>query len=122
MSMININAEEFDRIIKDDQETCVMVFHKESCSVCQHLVPVAEKVSGEFEGQIKFYSLSVSDPEVLARFKEMKLLGVPQTVFIDKGVKKEALPGNISDEIIRKETKHLLSSGKGFFGKLKSLF
>ncbi len=122
MSMININAEEFDKIIKDDQETCVMVFHKESCSVCQHLVPVAEKVSGEFEGKIKFYSLSVSDPEILARFKEMKLLGVPQTVFIDKGTKKEALPGNISDEIIRKETKHLLSSGKGFFGKLKSMF
>ena len=69
-----------------------MVFHKESCSVCKHLVPVAEKVSGEFEGKIKFYSLSVSDPEVLARFKEMKLLGVPQTVFIDKGEKKEALP------------------------------
>ena len=122
MSMIPINAEEFDEIIKEDKETCVMVFHKESCSVCKHLVPVAEKVSGEFEGKIKFYSLSVSDPEVLARFKEMKLLGVPQTVFIDKGEKKEALPGNISDEIIRKETKPLLTSVKGFFGKLKSLF
>ena len=53
-------------------------------------VPVAEKVSGEFEGKIKFSSLSVSDPEVLARFKEMELLGVPQTVFIDKGEKKES--------------------------------
>ena len=92
MSMIPINAEEFDEIIKEDKETCVMVFHKESCSVCKHLVPVAEKVSGEFEGKIKFYSLSVSDPEVLARFKEMKLLGVPQTVFIDKGEKKEVCP------------------------------
>lgn len=43
MSMIPINAEEFDEIIKEDKETCVMVFHKESCSVCKHLVPVAEK-------------------------------------------------------------------------------
>ena len=122
MSMIPINADDFDQIVKENKETCIMVFHKESCSVCQSLAPVANKVAGEFDGQVKFYSLSVSDPEVLARFKEMKLLGVPQTVFIANGEKKLALPGNISAEIFRKETKKLLDTNKGFFGKLKSLF
>jgi len=122
MSLITINADDFSLIAKQNKETCVMVFHKESCNACQSLIPVANDVSNEFKDQIKFYSLSVSDPEVLAHFKAMKLLGVPQTVFMTDGEKKISLPGNVNADAIRKETKKLLNANKGLFGKLKSLF
>ena len=122
MSLTHINAEDFDRIFKEDKETCVFIFQKDSCSVCKTLTPVAEKISEEFADKIKFYTLTVTDPEVLLRFKELKLLGVPQTVFVANGEKKLALPGSISADILRKETNILLNGKKGFFGKLKSLF
>ena len=122
MSLIKISAEDFDTILKN-KETCVMVFSKDTCSVCKNLLPVAEKVSDEFEGQIKFYSLTVTDPEVLLRFRSLKLLGVPQSVFILKGEKDLALPGGVNETILKKETKKLLNTAKGgFLGKLKNLF
>ena len=122
MSLIHITAEEFDRIFKEDKETCIFVFQKDSCSVCKSLTPIAEKISDEFADKVKFYNLTVTDPEVLLRFKELKLLGVPQTVFVANGEKKLALPGSISADILRKETNILINGKKGFLSKLKSLF
>ena len=122
MSLIHINAEEFDRIFKEDKETCIFVFQKDSCSVCKSLTTIAEKISDEFADKVKFYNLTVTDPEVLLRFKELKLLGVPQTVFVANGEKKLALPGSISADILRKETNILINGKKGFLSKLKSLF
>ena len=121
MSLIKISADEFDKVL-ESKETCVMIFSKETCSVCKTLAPIAEKVSEEFKNQIKFYSLTVSDPETLLRFRDLKLLGVPQTVFFLKGEKDTALPGGLTEAILKKETKKLLNSSKGFLGKLKSMF
>ena len=121
MSLIKISADEFDKIL-ESKETCVMIFSKETWSVCKTLAPIAEKVSEEFKNQIKFYSLTVTDPETLLKFRELKLLGVPQTVFFLKGEKDTALPGGLTEAILKKETKKLLNSSKGFLGKLKSIF
>ena len=40
-----ITAEQFDQITKENKETCVVVFSKETCSVCKQLAPIAEKMA-----------------------------------------------------------------------------
>ena len=126
MNLPIITAEQFDTIINENQETCVVVFSKESCSVCKELAPFMEKVAKDYENDasVNFYSINVTDPEGLALFKRLKLIGVPQSVFFLNGEQKEAIPGAISESIIRKEVGYLLNpdSNTGLMGKIKSFF
>lgn len=37
MNLTHITAKEYDEIINEDKETCVVVFSKPTCSVCKEL-------------------------------------------------------------------------------------
>ena len=117
-----INAEQFEQITKENKETCIVIFSKETCSVCKQLAPIAEKVAAQFEGQVNFYDMDVKTPDGLATFKSLQLMGVPQSVFFLNGEMKESLPGAISESIFKKEINDMINPKKGFLGKLKGLF
>jgi thioredoxin 1 len=117
-----INAEQFEQITNENKETCVIVFSKETCSVCKQLAPVAEKMAAQFEGQVNFYGMDVKTPDGLATFKSLQLMGVPQSVFFLNGELKESLPGALSESIFKKEINDMINPKTGFFGKLKGLF
>ncbi len=117
-----ITAEQFDQITKENKETCVVVFSKETCSVCKQLAPIAEKMASQFEGQVNFYGMDVKTPDGLATFKSLQLMGVPQSVFFLNGELKESLPGALSESIFKKEINDMINPKKGLLGKLKGLF
>lgn len=117
-----ITAEQFDQITKENKETCVIVFSKETCSVCKQLAPIAEKMATQFAGQVNFYGMDVKTPDGLATFKSLQLMGVPQSVFFLNGELKESLPGALSESIFKKEINDMINPKKGFFSKLKGLF
>lgn len=125
MNLTHITAEDFDEIINENKETCVVVFSKESCSVCKELAPMMEEVAKSYENdeRINFYNIDVQTEGGLALFKSLKLIGVPQSVFFKAGVQNEAVPGAINQTIIKKEIADLLGEKpQGFMGKLKGLF
>ena len=117
-----ITAEQFDQITKENKETCVVVFSKETCSVCKQLAPIAEKMASQFEGQVNFYGMDVKTPDGLATFKSLQLMGVPQSVFFLNGELKESLPGALSESIFKKEINDMINPKKGLLGKLIGLF
>lgn len=104
MNLPQITAEQFEQITKENKETCIVVFSKETCSVCKQLAPVAEKMAAQFEGQVNFYGMDVKTPDGLATFKSLQLMGVPQSVFFLQGEMKESLPGAISESIFKKKS------------------
>ena len=122
MSLPEINAEQFEQITKENKETCIIIFSKETCSVCKQLKPVAEKVATQFEGRVNFYGMDVKTPDGLATFKSLQLMGVPQSVFFLNGELKESLPGAISESIFKKEINDMLNTKKGLLGKIKGIF
>ena len=122
MNLPQITGEQFDQITKENKETCIVVFSKETCSVCKQLAPVAEKMAAQFEGQVNFYTMDVKTPDGLATFKSLNLMGVPQSVFFLNGELKESLPGAISESIFKKEINDMLNPKTGFMGKIKGLF
>lgn len=124
MNLQKITASEYEKIV-ENKETCVVVFSKESCSVCKELAPMMEKVAGEYENDesLNFYTVDVQEPESLALFKSLKLIGVPQSTFHLNGELKEAIPGAINEAIIRKEIGYLFNPPTGgIMGKIKGLF
>ena len=122
MNLPLINGEQFEQITKENKETCIVVFSKETCSVCKQLAPVAEKMAAQFEGQVNFYTMDVKTSDGLAVFKSLQLMGVPQSVFFLNGALKESLPGAISESIFKKEISDMLNPKTGFLGKIKGLF
>ncbi len=117
-----ITAEQFEQITKENKETCIVVFSKETCSVCKQLAPVAEKMAAQFEGQVNFYGMDVKTPDGLSTFKSLQLMGVPQSVFFLNGEMKQSLPGALSESIFKKEINDMINPKKGLLGKLKGLF
>ena len=117
-----INAEQFNQITQENKETCIVVFSKETCSVCKQLAPVAEKMAALFEGQVNFYSMDVKTADGLATFKSLQLMAVPQSVFFLNGEMKQSLPGALSESIFKKEINDMINPKKGLLGKLKGLF
>ena len=65
MNLPLINGEQFEQITKENKETCIVVFSKETCSVCKQLAPVAEKMASQFEGQVNFYTMDVNKRQPL---------------------------------------------------------
>lgn len=122
MNLPQITAEQFEKITKENKETCVIVFSKETCSVCKQLAPVAEKMASQFEGEVNFYGMDVKTEDGLATFKSLQLMGVPQSVFFLEGEQKESLPGALSESIFKKEINDMIHPKKGLLGKLKGLF
>ena len=122
MNLPLINGEQYEQIIKENKETCIIVFSKETCSVCKQLAPVAEKMASQFERQVNFYTMDVKTTDGLATFKSLQLMGVPQSVFFLNGELKESLPGAISESIFKKEISDMLNPKKGFMSKVKGLF
>lgn len=123
--MINlpqINGEQFEEITKQKKETCIVVFSKETCSVCKQLAPIAEKMASQFEGEVNFYGMDVKTEDGLATFKSLELMGVPQSVFFLNGEFQQALPGALSESIFKKEINDMLHPKKGFMDKLKGMF
>lgn len=117
-----ITTEQFEQITKENKETCIVVFSKETCSVCKQLAPIAEKMAAQFAGQVNFYGMDVKTPDGLATFKSLQLMGVPQSVFFLNGEMKQALPGALSESIFKKEINDMINPKKGIIGKLKGLF
>ena len=117
-----ITAEQFEQITKENKETCIVVFSKETCSVCKQLAPVAEKMAAQVEGQVNFYGMDVKTPDGLSTFKSLQLMGVPQSVFFLNGEMKQSLPGALSESIFKKEINDMINPKKGLLGKLKGLF
>ena len=122
MNLPQITAEQFEQITKENKETCIIVFSKETCSVCKQLAPVAEKMAAQFEGQVNFYGMDVKTPDGLATFKSLQLMGVPQSVYFLQGEMKESLPVAISESIFKKEINDMINPKKGLLGKLKGMF
>lgn len=124
MELQKITGEEFSQKINENKETCIVVFSKESCSVCKQLKPAVEKIADHYvaEGTVNFYNMDVKTDDGLATFKSLQLMGVPQTVFFLNGEQTEALPGAISESILKKEIEHMLHPKQGLLSKLKGLF
>ena len=75
MNLPLINGEQFEQITKENKETCIVVFSKETCSVCKQLAPVAEKMAAQFEGQVNFYTMDVKTTDGLERSNNARVGG-----------------------------------------------
>jgi len=82
--MEKINAGEFAEKIDDEGETCLVLFSRKTCHVCQELHPRLEEIEEDYTGKdFGFYQVDVEEQRDL--FARFALKGVPQVLFFENG-------------------------------------
>lgn len=81
--MQKLNSDTFDEIVYDDGESCLVMFTRKTCHVCQAVHPKLEELEEDYKGKFGFYEVDVEEQRNL--FQRFSLKGVPQILFFKDG-------------------------------------
>ena len=70
-------------LVNVEEGKSVLYFTSVHCGPCQRIKPVFEALGKQYEGQIKFYKLEMSENDAIA--DQLKVTSVPTFFFIHKG-------------------------------------
>ncbi|EHQ89656.1 thioredoxin family protein [Desulfosporosinus youngiae] len=108
MSLPLLNAEQFEELIYDKGESCLVIFSRKSCHVCQGVVPILEDLKPQFEGRFGFYYVDVEEEKAL--YQRFSLKGVPQILFFKNGEYQGKLAGAVEEEDVEERITDVLNS------------
>lgn len=108
MALQHLDSNEFDEIIYDNAESSLVIFSRESCSVCQGVVPILEDLKSKYDGKYNFYYVDVEEQKNL--FQRFSLKGVPQILFFKDGEYQGKLAGNVEDDAVEEKIAEVLGS------------
>jgi len=108
MSLPQLNSSRFEEVIYDNGESCLVIFSRKSCHVCQGVVPVLEELQLQFEGKFGFYYVDVEEDKAL--YQRFSLKGVPQILFFKDGEYQGKLAGAVEEEDVEEKITNLLNS------------
>ena len=94
--MKKLNSVAFEEYVENDGETCLVIFSRKSCHVCQGVHAVLEDLEGDYKGKMPFYEVDVEEEPAL--FEKMMMKGVPQVVIFDNGDPVEKLAVNHEED------------------------
>ncbi|MEL7564181.1 MAG: thioredoxin family protein [Dehalobacterium sp.] len=106
MTLQKLNDAGFEEMIYDNGEPCVVIFSRQSCHVCQEVVPVLEELAPKYKGKFGFYYVDVEEQKAL--FQRFSLKGVPQLLFFTDGEYQGKMVGKVEDEQVEEKIAEIL--------------
>lgn len=108
MSLPQLNSNRFGEVIDNNKESCLVIFSRKSCHVCQAVVPILEELQPQFEGEFDFYYVDVEEDKDL--YQRFSLKGVPQILFFKDGEYQGKLSGAVEEEDVEEKIVDVLNS------------
>ncbi|MRS02907.1 thioredoxin [bacterium] len=108
MNLRQLDEDSFDTTIYDRGESCLVIFSRKSCHVCQAVVLILNELEPKHQGQFGFYYVDVEEQKSL--FQRFSLKGVPQILFFEHGEYQGKLVGSVDDEQIEEKISGILGS------------
>ncbi len=93
-----LEAEEFDKIVYEKAEPCLVVFMRKTCHVCENVVPVLEEMEEGQKGTCSFYAVDVEEQKQL--FNRFSFKSIPQILFFKDGEYCSKLAGLVEEEAV----------------------
>lgn len=91
--MEELTKESFEQKVKEEKNTCLVLFGKETCPICSEVHPLLEEIEeGYLDKPFKFYYVDAMAETEL--FKELKLHAVPNTLFYRDGQEVQRFSGS----------------------------
>lgn len=83
----------FEQRVKVEKNTCLVLFGKETCPICQEVHPLLEEIEeGYGHKPFQFYYVDAAAETEL--FKALGLHGVPSTLFFREGQEMQRFSGS----------------------------
>lgn len=108
MSLEKLNAEQFEKVIYNNEEQCLVIFSRKTCHVCQGVVPILEDMQPNYNGKFGFYYVDVEEDKDL--FQRFSLKGVPQILFFREGEYQGKLTGAVDEDQVMDKIAEVLES------------
>lgn len=79
-----LTLQTFEQHVFDEKETCLVLYIKEGCPICQELHPLIEEIEQGYAGKpFQFYYVdAIAEAEL---YKSMQLQGTPTVQFYRNG-------------------------------------
>ena len=91
--MENLTQETFEQKVTGEKATCLVLFGKETCPICQEVHPLLEEIEeGYVDKPFAFYYVDAAAEAAL--FKGLGLHGVPSTLFFREGEEVQRFSGS----------------------------
>lgn len=101
MSLQHLDSSHFDEVIYDNAVPSLVIFSRESCTICQSMSLILEDLQSKYYGKYHFYYVDVEKQKNL--FGRFSLLGVPQILFFKEGEFQGKLAGYVADEQVEEK-------------------
>ena len=89
----NLSKDTFEQRVLAEQDTCLVLFGKETCPICQEVHPLLEEIEeGYSDRPFHFYYVDAASEDEL--FHALKLHGVPSTLFFRAGQEVQRFSGS----------------------------
>lgn len=106
MTLQKLDKEGFQEKIYDNGETCLVIFSRKGCHVCQTVVPVLEELAPKYKGKFGFYYVDVEEEKPL--FQSFSLKGVPQILFFKEGGYVGKMAGEVDEDQVEEKIDEIL--------------
>jgi thioredoxin 1 len=99
MSVLNLNAAEFEQQIEGSEGLALIDFYAEWCAPCKLIGPIVEDLAEDYEGKVKVVKINADNsPEVLAKYG---VRGLPTLMIFKDGVPVDTAVGAQSAKAIK---------------------
>ena len=99
MTITHVKDDTFDQEVVKSDTPVLVDFWADWCGPCKALAPKIEKLSNEYEGQVKFTKMNVDENrETPVKYN---IMGIPTLILFKNGEPLEKLIGNHTKENIK---------------------
>lgn len=98
-NLCKVNAAAFDEEVLKSELPVIVDFFSKTCGPCKKMAPMFEKMSLEYEGQVKFVKVDVDQVRDIA--KDYGLMAVPTLMLFKEGELQDKLIGNMAEDKVK---------------------
>lgn len=107
MSVIELNADNVEKEVKQSDMPVIIDFWAEWCGPCQMMGPVFKELSSDYEGKLKFAKANTEENAAIAQ--EYGVQSIPTLVIVKDGKEVDRLVGFAPKEVLKNNIDQSLS-------------